>query len=562
MLDRVSFRLNGGHFMAIVGSSGSGKTTLLKAIAGIQAETDGQFAWKGRVFDEDNDFEPGEVGYVPQFSIAYDQLTVDESIETSARLKVKFPDLATMDETLDRVLNETGLMEIADRQVKILSGGQKRRLSLAMELVSSPQLLLCDEVTSGLDPRSEKEIVSLLHDLSRRDDRVVISVTHSLSHLDLYDSILVLHQGRVAYHGSPKALTHYFGVKDAEDIYPVLSMKKSESWSSSWEKHRDVYYKRMEKERLERTGEDLGKEIKAAHQAEEKQESPLQHRQPGVLSQFFTLLGRRYKIFSRDKTQVALQVAMILLFPLLVALFSSKGQEPIMKLSESQDRNFVVEIEQRKMVNENVMKVGSAVSGIIMFEIILLGLMGSNNSAREIAGERLILEKEKYGGVSTLSYLASKAVFLASIVAVQSLWMYAFVEWFWRFRGDDVTTHLYFLILANAAMTSICLGISSVSRTPDQASLLSIYLVGFQLPLSGAVLALPESFEAIVRPFISAYWSWSGSLSALDPYVNNAVKSVIDTSLTPANICYGVLFLHIIVGLALTYMGVSRRQWD
>lgn len=559
LLDRITFRVPGGHFMAIVGSSGSGKTTLLKAIAGIQAETDGQFSWKGKIFDENNDFEPGEVGYVPQFSIAYDQLSVDESVEDSARLKVKFPSLEEMDNTLDRVLEETGLMEIADRQVKILSGGQKRRLSLAMELVSSPQLLLCDEVTSGLDPRSEREIVTLMHDLSRRDDRIVISVTHSLSHLELYDSILVLHQGRVAYHGSPRSLTHYFGVKDAEDIYSVLSMKKSESWNSSWEKHREVYYKKMETERKERE-KTARIDISGKGDAEETGEAVL-HKQPGILSQFITLLTRRYKIFSRDKTQLILQLAMILLFPVLVALFSSKGQEPITKLSAQQDMDFIVEIEQRKMVSENSMKVGSAVSGIVMFQIILLGLMGSNNSAREIAGERLILEKEKYGGVSTLAYMGSKIVFLASIVAVQSLWMYTFVQWFWPFRGE-IMTHVWFLMLANAAMTSICLGISSISRTPDQASLLSIYLVGFQLPLSGAVLALPTAFETIVRPFISAYWSWSGSLSALDSYVNNAVKSVIDTTLTPANICYGVLFLHIIVGLALTYMGVSRRQWD
>lgn len=564
LLDEVSFELKGGHFMAIVGSSGSGKTTLLKAIAGIQAETDGQFSWKGKVFDENNDFEPGEVGYVPQFSIAYDQLSVDESIEVAARLKVKFPSLDILDDTLDRVLEETGLLEIADRKVKILSGGQKRRLSLAMELVSSPQLLLCDEVTSGLDPRSEKEIVSLLHDLSRRDERMVISVTHSLSHLDLYDSILVLHQGRVAFHGSPRALCHYFGVKDPEDVYPVLSMKKAEDWASSWEKHKVAYYAKMNEERESCSETHYLKKRPSAKEKkrEEKQkEGHIEHKQPGILSQFMTLVGRRFRIFSRDKTQVALQLAMIILFPIMVTLFSSKGQEPISKLSASQDQNIVQEVEQRQMVSQNLVRVGSAVSGIIMFEIILLGLMGSNNSAREIAGERLIMEKEKYGGVSVLSYLGSKVVFLGIMVIVQSLWMYAFVELFWPFRGD-LMTHLWFLILANAAMTSVCLGISSISRTPDQASLLSIYLVGFQLPLSGAVLALPEAIEVFVRPFISAYWSWSGSLSALDPYVHNAVKSVVDTSLTPANVCYSVLGLHIVVGLVLTYMGVSRRQWD
>lgn len=567
LLNKISFRLPGGHFMAIVGPSGCGKTTLLKAIAGIQPETEGQFTWKDRVFDENNDFLPGEVGYVPQFSIAYDQLTVDESIETAAKLKIKFPSSDDMDDVIDKVLEETGLIDIADRQVKILSGGQKRRLALAMELVSAPQLLLCDEVTSGLDPRSEKEIVELLHNLSRTDNRIVISVTHSLDHLELYDSILVLHEGHIAYHGSPKTLAHYFGVSQLEEIYPKLAQQKADTWSSSWKKHRNTYYHKLEEARREKHPE-----LSAPKPADEEDEdAPPRRRKrdkkntepgrPGIISQFFTLLARRIKILSRDRTQLLLQLAMILLFPILVALFSSKGQEPIAKLSNTQDTNFIMEMQQQKAVNENLVRVGSAVSGIIMFEVILLGLMGSNNSAREIAGERLIMEKEKYGGVSTAAYLGSKIAFLGALIAIQSVWMYLFVEYFWAFRGT-ASTHLVFLILANAAMTSICLGISALSKTADQASLLSIYLVGFQLPLSGAVLALPSHIEMFVRPFISAYWSWSGSLSALNPYVHNAVKVVIDTSLTPANICYSVLGIHIIIGIALAYMGISRKQWD
>ncbi|MDA7670329.1 ABC transporter, partial [Akkermansiaceae bacterium] len=110
-----------------------------------------------------------------------------------------------------------------------------------MELVSHPKLLLCDEVTSGLDPRSEREIVHLLHDISRREGRIVLSVTHSLAHLELYDSILVLHEGRVAYHGTPEQLTHYFSVDNTELVYPQLAKQASEKWRSSWLKHSPTY---------------------------------------------------------------------------------------------------------------------------------------------------------------------------------------------------------------------------------------------------------------------------------------------------------------------------------
>ena len=151
--------------------------------------------------------------------------------------------------------------------------------------------------------------------------------------------------------------------------------------------------------------------------------------------------------------------------------------------------------------------------------------------------------------------------FLACLVIVQSLWMAFFVNFFGTFRGDFIE-HAAFLLLINASMTAICLAISSLMRTAEQASLLSIYLVGFQLPLSGAVLALPEHIEAFTRPFISAYWAWSGSVDALQPQVHNAVKSVIDTALSAQNFCFYVLGAHIAVALIAAWVGVRRPQWD
>ena len=554
LLDNVSFNVPKGHFMAVVGPSGCGKTTLLKAIAGMIAETDGRFFWNGHDLAEE-DIEPTEIGFVPQFSIAYDQLSVDENVESAAKLRCKFESLDDLDDSIDNALEVTGMEGIADRDVKILSGGQKRRLALAMELVSNPRLLICDEVTSGLDPRSEHDIVNLLHEDSRSDGRIVISVTHSLAHLDRYDSILVMHQGCVAYHGSPKTILHYFGVSALEEIYPKLQDRNGVSWCRSWAKHRESYYARLEKEREQKMlsgelpdpnagptdeqkegtstpageadGEGIsserassGKETAAASETGEEAIPEV----PGFFTQFFCLLGRRWRIFFRDRSQLV---------------------QTLQKDIEAQQLN---------------MKTGSAVSGIIMFEVILLGLMGSNNAAREVAGERAIMEKEKYAGMRPSSYLASKLAYLSVLVLVQSVWMFAFVDFFWD-RGGSLT-HLFFLILANAAMTFVCLGISSLAKSADQASLLSIYLVGFQLPLSGAVLALPEQVENFIRPFISAYWSWSGSISALKPDVYNAVKNVLDTGLTPALICYIVLGAHVACGIAASYIGIRRSSWE
>ena len=186
LVDHVSIRVPRGHFMAIVGPSGCGKTTLLKTIAGLNAESAGTLQWNGKSLSDGHDFEPSEIGYVPQFSIAYDPLTVDESIEAATRLRVRTTGSADLDARIDRALEETGLAAIADRPVKVLSGGQKRRLGLAMELVSDPKILLCDEVTSGLDPRSERDtltgafgIIRLHSGIARRTRGIPWSTRHA-----------------------------------------------------------------------------------------------------------------------------------------------------------------------------------------------------------------------------------------------------------------------------------------------------------------------------------------------------------------------------------------------
>ncbi|MFC4994383.1 ATP-binding cassette domain-containing protein [Rubritalea tangerina] len=633
MVDRVNLKVPSGHFMAIVGPSGCGKTTLLNTIAGLNHMSEGSIFWHGRDLEEEGDLEPAELGYVPQFSIAYDALTVDESIEAVTRLRVKTRDLDDLDLRIDRVLEETGLTAIADRQVKVLSGGQKRRLGLAMELVTDPKLLLCDEVTSGLDPRSERDIVRRLHELSRRDGRIVISVTHSLAHLELYDSILVLHEGRVAYHGPPSGLTHYFSVDDTESIYPRLAKQSSEKWRRSWLKHGPAFYNKIERNRqklidegklnipeepkvedptdtedtppptedikldetdlLDAFEEELDNEdgkksrrnkrkrskVKAAPVEELEPSTEIEDDEdlvreepepvctPGFFSQFATLLGRRTKIFFRDRGQVFLQVAILLCFPCLVALFGPQGNEALLQYPDAIEFTSQDAVKEMQTIGENRAKVGGAVSGIIMFQVVLLALMGSNNAAREVAGERKILEKEKFGGVRPFAYLCSKIAFLSCMILVQSVWMAIFVEQFWQYPEAAGTAgffdHLTFLILINAAMTSICLGISSLMKTSEQASLLSIYLVGFQLPLSGAVLALPEFVGQITRPFISAYWAWAGSIESLDNRYQAAVKTVTDTPLeSSGTICLYVLGIQIAVGLIASYIGMRRHQWS
>lgn len=569
LLSDINAEFPRGHFAAVIGPSGCGKSTLLKVIAGIaQGEEEGEVHWSSRDLSE-HDFEPSEIGYVPQFSIAHDELTTRECVETALRLRVRGMSGTALEEATQTVLEEVSLLEFADRRVGVLSGGQKRRLSLAMEIASKPVMLLCDEVTSGLDPQSEDEIVKLLHSLSRTDERLILSVTHSLQHLDLYDSVMVLYQGVVAYHGPAEYLAHYFRVDDGAALYSQLEQREAKDWAHSWKKHREAFLEAMQGkpdeqlEKIDFSSSALEEEAAELEDDDKKSEpapdDSVSH-QPSAFSQFLTLLGRRLKIFSRSPAQLLLQLGLVVGFPILVAIFAWNGLPNIKNLSTGLDLGVVQQLQEAKEFLIQASKVGSLVSGIVMFQVILLTLMGANNAGREIAGERLIFEKEKLAGLRPSAYVASKVAFLGLMVTVQSLWMGLFVHFVCGLPGD-LPAQLGFLFLVNAAMTSVCLALSSWLANAEQASLASIYLVGFQLPLSGAILALPDFVGMITRPFIAAYWSWSGILQTLkaERYYE-IVQMVTQTELRPAALCVLVLCFHVIAGIFLTWLGTQRSR--
>ena len=591
LLSEITFRLPRSHFAAILGPSGCGKSTLIKAIAGIREHTLGTIHWNGRDLATEKDMDPHEIGYVPQFSIGHSLLTVDESVESALRLRVASLASEELNNRNNHVLQSLGLEDIADRRVGLLSGGQKRRLALAMEMVSSPHLLLCDEATSGLDPKSEDEIVRLMHALSRADDRIVLSVTHSLQHVALYDSVIVLYQGVLAYHGSPEFLTHYFDIQRPEELYPKLASRKASDWQRSWQKYQGAYYSqsglpavtlptstaskeepgesaataRSEEEELERLRAIV--EGKAqAKPVEEKAPAPAETKipavLPGVFTQFSVLLARRWKLFFRDRGQLLLQAALLFGFPFLVVVFALDGLPDVKGLADSGIGTLFDRAREEAAALRKIANTGTLVSGLVMFQVILLALMGSNNSAREIAAERHLLEKEKFAGLSPLAYIGSKVAFLGVLVLAQSFWMALFVNWIVGFQGS-FGAQVASLVLVNAAMTAVCLGISAWTKTAEQASLLSIYLVGFQLPLSGAVLALPKAIAGITQIFIASYWGWSGFLRSMETTrYYDAVKSVTQTEPAHGSLVAWVLLAHVVFGLFLAYTGSKNSRWD
>jgi hypothetical protein len=140
--------------------------------------------------------------------------------------------------------------------------------------------------------------------------------------------------------------------------------------------------------------------------------------------------------------------------------------------------------------------------------------------------------------------------------------MAVFVNYVVQFKGNP-GTQAALLIFVNAALTSVCLALSSMMKTAEQASLVSIYLVGFQLPLSGAVLALPQALSWMTRPFIASYWGWSGFIQTMrDTRFYEAVLAVTQTTLAPSDLCFWVLACHVVLGLLVAYMGCKNSRWE
>ena len=546
LLSGITLHLPGSHFGAIVGPSGCGKSTLIKTVAGILPHTGGTIHWRGRNLDE-QDLDPYELGYVPQFTCTQPRLTVGENLQYAARLRRTYT-ARQVQEVVQAVEEETGLSDLHDRRAGVLSGGQLRRLGLAMELTTNPSLLLADEVTSGLDPKSEEEITALLASLAGQPGRLVLLVTHSLRFLDQYDSVTVLTGGRLAYGAHPSGLMSYFNVASPEEIYPALAERAPSDWAEEWIS----------------SPAELGFEVEARVEDWVIQTQGVNEEKtsvPGFWSQAFIWFCRRWKLFWRDRTQVILQFALLLIFPVVVTLFAYQGLPAVRNMTMSPDTDVVQQLRETLDFTVQSSRIGTLVSGLAMFQVILLALMGSNNSAREVVGDRGILEKEKLAGLRPGAALVGMTAFLSLLVLVQSAWMTLFVRAVCQFPGDLVGQFLPFALIT-AAMTSLCLAISSWSSTSEQASLGSLYLVGFQLPLSGAILALPEFLGTVIRPVISAYWAWSGYLQTLrDTRFYDLVRAITETPMAGSQIAIWILALHLGFGLFLAHLGIRRSDW-
>ncbi len=245
LVTNVTFRIEAGACVAVVGGSGAGKSTLLDCINGMRPATEGKIYYDTNDYYENMNTYKGVVGYVPQRDIMHDDLTVADALRYTAMLRMR-ADLPApeLHERVQAAIADVHLQGKEGLRISALSGGQKKRVSIAMELLSDPKVIFLDEPTSGLSPDLDMEMMALLKDLSKKG-RTIVVITHAMENLDKCDSVAFLGRGgRLCYYGAAKDAFRWFNRRSYSRIFEALTDEAtSEAFAKKY--RRSPYYKEL-----------------------------------------------------------------------------------------------------------------------------------------------------------------------------------------------------------------------------------------------------------------------------------------------------------------------------
>ena len=252
----VTFRIEAGEFVAVVGGSGAGKSTLLDCINGMRPATDGKIYYDTNDYYENMNTYKGVVGYVPQRDIMHDDLTVADALRYTAMLRMRADvSEAERKERVKEAIADVRLEGKEKLRISSLSGGQKKRVSIAMELLSDPKVIFLDEPTSGLSPDLDMEMMGLLKDLSKKG-RTIVAITHTMENLDKCDRVAFLgHGGRLCFYGDVKDAFRWFNRRSYSRIFAALSDEAtSEAFARKY--RASAYYRELYAQLIEEYGKD------------------------------------------------------------------------------------------------------------------------------------------------------------------------------------------------------------------------------------------------------------------------------------------------------------------
>ncbi|MGW6746368.1 FHA domain-containing protein [Streptomyces sp. NPDC055025] len=390
ILKDISFGVPEKSLIAVIGPSGSGKSTLLKALTGYRPADQGDVLYDNRNLYKQFAELRQRIGLVPQDDILHKELSVRKALKYAAKLR--FPGdtaEAEREARIDEVLRELKLDIHKNKKITSLSGGQRKRVSVALELLTKPSLIFLDEPTSGLDPGMDRDVMQLLRALAD-DGRTVLVVTHSVAELALCDKLLVMAPGgSVAYFGPPEEALNFFGYTTWADVFSAFENYRDYDWAGRWRgsQHYQMY----------------AADIDAVAAQSVHMPPPQQMRPPKAQSwgsQLLTLIRRYASVIASDKGFMALMVILPAVLGVVSVVIPAKfGLGP----PEAPSRF-------------------NGDAGTIML-ILAVGMCfsGAANSVRELIKERVIYERERATGLSRSAYLMSKVITLGVITAIQGV---------------------------------------------------------------------------------------------------------------------------------------------
>ncbi|MCO4773554.1 MAG: ATP-binding cassette domain-containing protein [Deltaproteobacteria bacterium] len=549
VVDQVGFTAVPGEMVAIMGPSGAGKTSLLSTLAGSTPPSSGHVLLDGLSFYKHHELFRRAVGYVPQEDVMHRSLTAEEVLFFQGRLS--FPPEITDDElrarvarTLDRLeLDEVADQIVGDEVRRGLSGGQRKRLNVAMELLGEPALLLLDEPTSGLDARAAMGLIRQCRRLAA-EGRTVLMTLHQprVEAFALFDKVLLLAKGgKVAYFGPPGGVADYFAtrtnlpastaVNPADYALDALDPDEAKHRRSPSEWQQD--YRRSKDREGNVTARRWAKSRKDARKQARERKPP----KAGFLRQTAVLVRRQVRLTLRDRYGLAVQLAQAPIIGVLsVLLFGRARFDPRFFKDDITPALFVL------------------VAAAVWF--------GCNNVCREIVGDRAVLARERRGALRPTAYLASKVVVGGVLVAAQVLALLAVLVPVLDLQGAGWALVGVPLLAGWCSMTMGLL-ISAVARTEVHAIglvplviLPQIMLSGVLLPVTGERASAASSLLSNLAPLRWAYGAMLQTEFAAETARGMATRSPIVTFWSRVGFATDQLSVNLLVLVGLSVVCV------
>ena len=574
LLDHVSFKALPGDMIALMGPSGAGKTTLLMTLNGYLPPTSGQVRINGEDLYAIYDALRGSIGYVPQDDIVHPELTVFEAVKYSAQFRLP-PDYSDdeIDNLVDQTLRDLGLEAVRNLQIgkpekKVLSGGQRKRVNIALELVTDPVIVFLDEPTSGLAADDTTSLINLLADLTKKTGKTIIMTIHQPAKDEFEKFNLAFIMG---YGGIPT----YFGPtgSDSYRFFGSIIERPGSPYRAAYqgtavaiETPRDMFdmlnvRERATHEQMKQRDPNTPRAIARLESAKQWRAEFFQNQNPvfqkmyagrravgtepaargtparastAMLRQLTLLMSRYWKVKIRDRAGAAIMFLQAPVIGIMLA-FVFGGQKSAIPfwclgaLQELAKKSPQTTSGTANLLSE--MQMTTDHTAAMFFVVVSCVWFGTSNAAREIVTERAIYMRERMVNLSLVNYVLSKYIILSMVCVVQCTMLLAIVFFSLGFNGGPGAFFLELLSMIAVAMNAAALGLllSTIVASAEAAMALTPIALIPQIVLGG--LMVPMTTNPMLKPLMyimPARWGFEGSISQERYAIRNDAAWLID----------------------------------